>query len=214
MCEVDFAKLGEAVLLLLATVIYWILIILNHKRLGHIFTKLLAKQKKTSAGPDGLPYWIWKDFSILLAPTITKIFNMSLEHRCVPQLWKLANLNPIPKDTPLTDCTQLRPISLTNIIMRLFEKVVLEKEISPELQSLIKRDQFAYKEGTSATDALIMCHHTWLNWLDNNADHVRVISFDFKKAFDSVSHSIVCKKLEKTNINPCIHNKLDCKFFK
>ena len=48
--------------------------------------KLLAKQKKTSAGPDSLPYWIWKDFSILLAPTITKIFNMSLEHQCVPQL--------------------------------------------------------------------------------------------------------------------------------
>ena len=89
--------------------------------------KLLAKQKKTSAGPDGLPYWIWK---------ITKIFNMSLEHQCVPQLWKLANLNPIPKETPLTDCTQLRPISFTNIIMRLFEKVVLEKEILPELQSL------------------------------------------------------------------------------
>ena len=91
--------------------------------------KLLAKQKKTSAGPDGLPYWMWKDFSIVLAPTITKIFNMSLEHQRVPQLWKLANLNPIPKETPLTDSTQLRPISLTNIIMRLFEKVVLEKEI-------------------------------------------------------------------------------------
>ena len=72
--------------------------------------------------------------------------------------------------------------------MRLFEKVVLEKEISPELQSLIKRYQFAYKEGTSATDALIMCHDKWLNWLDNNANHVRVFSFDHKKAFDSVTN--------------------------
>ena len=84
--------------------------------------KLLAKQKKTSVGPDGLLYRIWKDFSILLAPTITKIFNMSLEHQCVPQLWKLANLNPIPKETLITDCTQL---------MGLFEKVMLKKEISP-----------------------------------------------------------------------------------
>ena len=131
---------------------------------------------------------------------------MSLKHKCVPLLWKLANINPIPKETPITECTQLRPISLTNIIMRLFEKIVLKKEISPELQSLINCDQFAYKEGTSATDALIMCHHKWLNWLDNNADHVRVVSFDFKKAFDSVSHHIVCKKLEKTNINPYIIN--------
>ena len=118
--------------------------------------KLLAKQKKTSAGPDGLTHCIWSDFSILLAPTIPKIFNMSLEHQCVPQLWKLANLNPIPKETPLTDCTQLRPISLTNVIMRLFEKVVLEKEISPELQSVIEHDQYAYKKGTSAT-VLLLC---------------------------------------------------------
>ena len=89
-----------------------------------------------------------------------------------------------------------------SIIMKLFEKIVLKKEISPELQSLINCDQFAYKEGISATDALIMCHHTWLTWLDNNADHVRVVSFDLKKAFDSVSHNTVCKKLEKTKINP------------
>ena len=80
--------------------------------------------------------------------------------------------------------------------MRLFEKIVLKKEISAELQSLINCNQFTYKKGTSATDVLIMCHK-WLNWLDNNADHVRVVSFDLKKAFDSVSHNIVCKKAGK-----------------
>ena len=100
---------------------------------------------------------------------------------CVPQMWKLANLNPIPKEASLTDSTQLRPLSLTNIIMRLFEKVLLKKEIFPEQQSLIKCDQFAYKEGTSATDALIMWHHKWLNWLDNNADHGREILVNERK---------------------------------
>ena len=64
--------------------------------------QLLAKQKKTSTGPDGLPYWIWKHFSTILAPTITKIFNMSLKHKFVPLLWKLDNINPIPKETPIT----------------------------------------------------------------------------------------------------------------
>ncbi|CAB3995474.1 Hypothetical predicted protein [Paramuricea clavata] len=40
-------------------------------------------------------------------------------------------------------------------------------------------------EGTNTTDALIMCLHHWLKWLDEGADSVRVISFDYKKAFDS-----------------------------
>ncbi|CAB3982307.1 Hypothetical predicted protein, partial [Paramuricea clavata] len=51
-----------------------------------------------------------------------------------------------------------------------------------------------------------MCHHKWLNWLDGDVDHVRVISFDLKKAFDFVSHNIICKKLGKTNINPYVIN--------
>ena len=51
-----------------------------------------------------------------------------------------------------------------------------------------------------------MCHHKWLNRLDNNADHVRVVSFDLKKDFDSVSNNIAGKKLEKTNINSYIIN--------
>jgi hypothetical protein len=38
----------------------------------------LMKLKRTVPGPDGLPYWLWKDFSHLLAPIITKLFNLSI----------------------------------------------------------------------------------------------------------------------------------------
>ena len=64
-------------------------------------------------------------------------FNSSLEQQCVPTLWKLANLAPIPKELPLSNCDQLRPISLTNIIMRLFEKLAFNLE-DPESNLLIK----------------------------------------------------------------------------
>ena len=37
---------------------------------------------------------------------------------------------------------------------------------------------------------------------------VRVLSFDFSKAFDTVSHRIVCSKLKSTSINPYIINWL------
>ncbi len=106
----------------------------------------LTKLKRTGPGPDGLPYWLWKDFAQLLAPIITKVFNLSIEQQCVPLMWKLANVNPLPKESPLTECNQLRPISLTNIIMRLFERVVYKQEIASAFTSVIGRDQFAYKE--------------------------------------------------------------------
>lgn len=167
---------------------------------------LLSRQKRTAPGPDNLPHWFWKDCAHHLAPVITKIFNCSLKEQTVPLLWKLANVVPVPKEVPLETSNQLRPISLTNIIMRIFERLVYKKELSAALKSSIRSDQFAYKQGQNSTMALIKCYHTWLNWLERDANFVRVFSFDFSKAFDTVSHRIVSDKLKALSINPYVIN--------
>ena len=172
----------------------------------HPVWKFLSTLKRTAPGPDELPFWIWMDYAYQLAPTITKVFNFSLIKQLPPCLWKLANITPIPKETPFETCNHLRTISLTNVIMRLFERVVVKQELSPVLKSAIGPDQFAYKEGCNTTLALLTCHHHWLKWLDRTTDFVRVFSFDFSKAFDSVPHAIVCNKLMSLNINPYVIN--------
>ena len=43
-------------------------------------------------------------------------------------------------------------------------------------------------------------------WLDKAADFVRVLSFYFSKAFDSVFHLVLCDKLKSYDINPYIIN--------
>ena len=144
---------------------------------------------------------MWRDFSHLLAPLITKLFNRSLQEQSVPCHWKLANVTPIPKESPLTNCNQLRPISLTNIIITLFEKLILKFEMFHVLKSLIGPDQFAYNENSNTTMALVKSQHYWLKWLDGNADFVRVLSFDFSKAFVTVSHYILSDKLKAKDIN-------------
>ena len=74
------------------------------------------------------------------------VLNLSLHDQCVPSLWKLANVRPIMKESTLSDCSQLRPISLTNIIMRFFENIVFQEEIEEHSKSIISNDQFAYKK--------------------------------------------------------------------
>ena len=55
--------------------------------------------------------------------------------------------------------------------------------------------------------ASIKCQHYWLDCLDKHADFFRVYEFsDSSKAFDSVSHQIVCKKLKTNDVNPYIIN--------
>ena len=162
---------------------------------------LLIKLKRTACGPDELPYWLFTDFAHDLAPAVANVFDSSLRQHKVPSSWKIANIESLPKEPPLTSCTQLRPISLTAVIMRLFEQLVYRYELSSICNDYIDLDQFAYREGHNSTMALIKCQHTWLKWLDGNADFVRIFSFDFSKAFDSVSHNILCSKLKQVNIN-------------
>ena len=83
---------------------------------------------------------------------------------------------------------------------------VFQEEIEEYSKSIISNDQFAYKKGSNTTAALINCQYHWLKWLDEDADFIRVLSFDFSKAFDSVPHNVVTKKLKQTNLNPYIIN--------
>ena len=77
---------------------------------------------------------------------------------------------PIPKESPCIEPNQLRPISLTNIIVRLFERAVYTTELSLDMGKVIYEDQFAYKKGHSFTMALIKAQHTWMEWLDGDAE--------------------------------------------
>ena len=56
--------------------------------------------------------------------------------------------------------------------------------------------------------ALVKSQRYWLQWLDGDADFVRIFAFDLRKTFDSVSHSILCNKLRELDINPYIFNWL------
>ena len=50
--------------------------------------------------------------------------------------------------------------------------------------------------------SLSLCQHNWLGQLDGDVDFIQVLSFE--KAFDTISHKIVCKT--SINLNPYIIN--------
>jgi hypothetical protein len=74
----------------------------------------------SSAGPDGLPAVFFKETDCLIALPLLMIFNLSLQEDVIPDVWKVASVVPVFKNSPGDSCSY-RPISLTCIACKLME---------------------------------------------------------------------------------------------
>ncbi|XP_065677519.1 uncharacterized protein LOC136092869 [Hydra vulgaris] len=96
--------------------------------IADIINELTNLNPYKSFGPDGLHPLILKRCAKSFAIPLTKIFYESFNSGIVPTLWKLANISPIYKkkgDKLLPE--NYRPISLTSVACKIFEKVVKNK---------------------------------------------------------------------------------------
>ncbi len=75
---------------------------------------LIAIKCQKSSGPDGLPNGVLCNFAGVLGGPVCAIWNNSIRSGNIPDIWKSANVSPIPKVTPPKQTeSDLRPISLT-----------------------------------------------------------------------------------------------------
>lgn len=163
----------------------------------------MKKLKSKGAGADGLAPWILKDCAFFLAPVITSLINKSLSLGKFPKCLKFANITPIPKTSHPTSVADFRPISILPALSKVFERIVLTKLILPDVSSLIQPSQFAYipRPGTGTTSPLVLLYHHILHFLDSSSGAVRVLSVDFSKAFDKLSHSVIIDACCRLGLN-------------
>ena len=121
---------------------------------------MLAKVPKTSTGNDKIPYWVYRDCARGLANVVTKIINFSLSFGAVPSAWKVAAITPIPKNNPVLGPNDLRPISVTPILSRLVERMVVRDLIMPYIPPADLTNQFGFKPSGSTEAVLVDLTHT------------------------------------------------------
>lgn len=66
-----------------------------------------SRLKKTSTGPDSIPFWLLKEHAEILAPVVATIWNLSLHTHTWPNSWKRANINPLARWTYLKPITTI-----------------------------------------------------------------------------------------------------------
>jgi hypothetical protein len=173
----------------------------NLKATPHqVQTKLNAVNGRKAVGPDKLNNRILKEFSQELSVVLADIYNTTLTQAYVPDLLKASTIVPIPKILPPKTIEEdLRPISLTCQISKVFESLTLDR-LMPEVEHHIDTKQFANK-GKSTKDALVSILHNIHTALDNGDTAVRIFFTDFTKGFDLIDHNILLAKLAKLGVS-------------
>ena len=71
---------------------------------------------------------------------------------------------------------------------------------------IIDPNQFGTIPGSSTVMALISMVHKWLKETDGTGSTIRVLLFDYRKAFDLIDHSTLIEKLHQMDIPNSVIN--------
>ena len=148
-----------------------------------------------SSGPDRISGRMLKATAHSIAPSITKLFNMSITLGCFPQTWKLSNVVPISKSADNTSPTNYKPISLLSVLSKLLERHMYSQITSHlEIHCPLSTSQWGFQSGRSTVTALLETTQNWFQCMDTGKE-VGAVFFDLQKAFDSVPHYALLDKL-------------------
>ncbi|KAI4872705.1 hypothetical protein NFI96_006629, partial [Prochilodus magdalenae] len=119
---------------------------------------------RKAAGPDNIPARVLREYADQLTDVFTDIFNISLSSATVPTCLKATTIIPVPKKSSVSCLNDYRPIALTPIIMKCFERLVL-RHIKTLLPPSLDPLQFAYHPNRSTDDAISTTLHLALTHL-------------------------------------------------
>jgi len=155
--------------------------------------QLLSNNKAT--GVDNMCVKLLKLSADVIVAPLTYIINVSLVSGTFPQNWKSARICPIFKGGNNSEPCNFRPISILPILSKIIERAVFD-QLYPHLdsQSMLHEAQSGFRPRYSTASALMNVTEDWLNAIDKG-HYVGIVLLDLQKAFDTVNHSVLIKKL-------------------
>ena len=137
----------------------------------------------------------------------TKLLNCCINTEIFPDAWKIASVTPIKKEGFANDVSDLRPISRLPLPSKILEKL-LHKQLIKFLDNnnLLSDNQGGFRNGYSTNS--IVANFVDIYTAINQRHITHSVFIDFSKAFYTIDHSILIKKLKFNYLCPNAVNLL------
>ena len=133
-------------------------------------------------------------FDALIKPT-KHIFDLSLNKGIFPDKLKVARVTPIFKAGEKERVSNYRPISVLNCFSKILERIMYNRLYSFLVENNILYDkQFGFQNKHSTEHAILQLTNQILQSFSQDKFTIGVF-IDLSKAFDTVDHTILLKKL-------------------
>ena len=156
---------------------------------------ILNLNSKTSSGHNNISTVLLKRIKPILTPILTLIINQSLNSGMSPKKLKIAKIVPLHKKDDIHIIENYRPISLLSSISKVFEKVVyLQLFTYFNENEYLCKNQYGFRSLHSTELANLELVDKISLAVDKGQTPL-AIYLDISKAFDTLDHKILLKKL-------------------
>ena len=151
---------------------------------------IVYQLENKSTGPQGIPIKLLKLIPDLILIPLCKIINHSFQTGVYPDALKVSEVIPIHKAGSTEELDNYRPIALLSI----FNKII-EKLLNKSLYDLLQENNILCHKNNSTTFALIEITEKINEPIDDKRYGCGIF-IDLRKAFDTVNHDILLRKLD------------------
>lgn len=153
-------------------------------------------------GPDGMPAIFFKKYWDIVSDQLIKEVQVVLRGGRMPMGWNDTIISLIPKVEKPQKVTNLRPISLCNVVYKVVSKV-LANRLRMVLPDIITANQSAFVPGRLISDDILIAYeltHYLVNKRDGNLGYA-AIKLDMSKAYDRVEWCFLKEMMQRMGFN-------------
>ena len=162
-----------------------------------ILDVIASIKTKNCEGFDRIPQRVLVDGADVLIHPLTVLFSKIYTQKKLPEQWLISKIIPIHKKGPKNEIKNYRPIANLCSTSKIFERLILKRIQSIELESKIDltgNQQHGFKKNKSTTTLALQLQSLIARALDDD-NYVLMASLDLSAAFDVVNIDLLMKRL-------------------